>query len=146
MTIQLQTTSTPCRALYNGQPCTRPAATHGELCDRCARLKDEVDQRYVRRPLYREEAERLFALGYKPRALTPEELAAATERAQGSRLGFNPVVKQPEDNVYGDGRFKVLERTDGLVTVYDSEAWPPNGPVYRNEVDARVAVMELMKS
>ena len=68
---------------------------------------------------------------------------AATRPARGGERGSVQAVdakrrlhiKEPKDNVYG--RFKVLQRTDGLFLVHDTEEWPPNGPVFRSEDEAR---------
>jgi hypothetical protein len=68
--------------------------------------------------------------------LGPKELAAANARA---RTLFSPkegaVIREPSDNVIG--RFKILRRTDGLFVVHDTTAWPPNGPVFEQEQEAR---------
>jgi hypothetical protein len=71
-----------------------------------------------------------------PGALSPDQLAAAnaTARSRSTSKGGN-MVKEPKDNVYG--RFKLLQRTDGLFVVHDTEEWPPNGPVFHSEDEAR---------
>jgi hypothetical protein len=86
-----------------------------------------------------QEAEKLFRAGMKPIPLTREALEDANQVASKLRLGPNPVIREPENNEYG--RFIVLARSDGLYAVHDPDVWPPNGPVYRNEVDARVAAL-----
>ncbi len=71
-----------------------------------------------------------------PGALTPAELAAANAAAcKRSTPKGGHTIKEPKDNVYG--RFKLLQRTDGLFVVHDTEEWPPNGPVFRSEDEAR---------
>ena len=51
------------------------------------------------------------------------------------------VVREPPDNVYG--RFKVLKRTDGKYVVHDTEQWPPNGPVFDTEEQARSHALKV---
>jgi hypothetical protein len=45
------------------------------------------------------------------------------------------LVREPENNAYG--RFRVLMRSDGRFVVLDPNLWPPNGPVFDAEADAR---------
>jgi hypothetical protein len=132
-----------CRALLAGsRPCDRDAASGSDLCLRCERLKGEVEQRYTRQAQYRDMAEAAYLAGEEPALYDPDKLRGANERAANLRLGPNPVIKQPDDNLYG--RFKVLVRTDGLYIVFDPTKWPPTSPVYRTELDARIAALILV--
>jgi len=51
------------------------------------------------------------------------------------------MIREPKDNLYG--RFKLLQRTDGLFVVHDTEEWPPNGPVFRDEGAARAHAQSM---
>jgi hypothetical protein len=129
--------------LFGGRPCARPALDGTEdwpLCGRCQDAKDEVQQRWGGRPELREEAKRIFDSGEgRPKPLSREELQAASEKSS-RYTGANPVAKPPEDNVYG--KLKVYERTDGFFVVYDpDQAVSAEVPVYRSELDARLAAL-----
>jgi hypothetical protein len=68
--------------------------------------------------------------------LTPADLAKAnTAACKGRDPTGDQVVREPSDNTFG--RFKLLRRPDGLFVVHDTEQWPPNGPVFRDEAKAR---------
>lgn len=70
-------------------------------------------------------------------------------RMHQERIGFwqsrtkSPVVREPEQNVYG--RFRVMNRSDGLCVVHDTKQWPPNGAVFRTEGEARDHAVGLVK-
>lgn len=78
-----------------------------------------------------------------PVPLTAAELGAANDRRcrepSPPKGGF--IVREPADNVYG--RFKVLRRVDGLFVVHDPQQWPPDGPVFWTEADARLWAQRL---
>jgi hypothetical protein len=80
-----------------------------------------------------------------PKPLTKEELQYVNAKRCSEpdpKKGF--IVREPYNNLYG--RYKVLRRVDGLFVVHDPEEWPPNGPVFWRESEARLYAQLLSEN